>query len=229
VVRALVIVHDEREVTGPLGVVGDLIAERADVDVRHVAAPLPDPADVDLVVCYGAAASAHDDRVAWLGDELDYLRAASAQTALLGICFGSQVIARALGGTALRAPEAEIGWHPVVSAAPDLIDPGPWFQYHGDTFTVPPGATELARSPVGPQAYRTGRTLAVQFHPEITPDVFAQWEALEGPDGLRADLARHDLDRDEVVAEIAARAPLGRARTTALVDRFFTGFVAAGR
>ena len=61
------------------------------------------------------------------------------------------------------------------------FDPrGPWFQYHWDRFTFPPGSTQIARNELCPQAYVYGRTLGVQFHPEIDADILDLWLAMEG-------------------------------------------------
>jgi GMP synthase-like glutamine amidotransferase len=57
----------------------------------------------------------------------------------------------------------------------DQIADGPWFWFHHDEFTLPDKATELARNESGLQAFRTGRSFAVQFHPEMTPDLLASW------------------------------------------------------
>ena len=67
------------------------------------------------------------------------------------------------------------------SADPDLLEPGTWMEFHNDVFTLPPGATLLARNEVGLQAFALDRHLAVQFHPEITPEVFAAWTAVGVP------------------------------------------------
>jgi GMP synthase-like glutamine amidotransferase len=69
----------------------------------------------------------------------------------------------------------EIGGYDVTTDRPDVIASGPWLQWHYDVVTVPPGAEELARSAVGPQAWRLGRSLAVQFHPEATESMLARW------------------------------------------------------
>ena len=110
---------------------------------------------------------------------------------MLAICFGAQLLAAALGGEVAPAGRTELGWLEVQPVELCLdgdgrdqrrmaIEPGPWFQFHGDTFTVPPGATELARSDVGPQAFSAGSALGVQFHPEVTPDIVGRWAAV-GP------------------------------------------------
>lgn len=108
--------------------------------------------------------------------ELELLRDCVARDVpLLGLCFGGQMVAAALGGTVEEAPRPEVGWHTVESDDAEQIPVGPWLQWHYCRFTVPPGATELARSAAGPQAFRHGRHLAVQFHPESTIEIVRAW------------------------------------------------------
>src|SRR6185312_7925681 len=94
------------------------------------------------------------------------------------------------------ATRAEIGWMTIDTREPSLIEAGPWMQWHYDTFTLPAGAVQLAASPAGPQAFALGRSLGLQFHPEVTPEIIASWVAAG-----RAQLARAGLDPDRVLAE----------------------------
>jgi GMP synthase-like glutamine amidotransferase len=87
-----------------------------------------------------------------------------------GICYGNQIMSHALGGTVERAREPEIGWRQIVSDEPEAISEGPWMQWHYDVITVPPGAEELARSAVGPQAWRMGRSSTELIKHGIKPD-----------------------------------------------------------
>ena len=96
------------------------------------------------------------------------------------------MLARVLGAEVFRGERAEIGWLPVRSTDPELVPDGPWFQWHFDSFTLPPGATLIAESDVGPQAFVAGRSLGLQFHPEVTTQIMDDW--------VRA--YRHELDGD---------------------------------
>ncbi len=137
-----------------------------------------DPAGYDLIVPLGSEEHAYDDGVPWIERELTILRrAASLGIPTFGICFGGQSLARALGGSVQRAPAPEIGWFEVRTSDPDLIAPGPWFQWHFDSFIAPPGATVLAESAVGPQAFAVGRAIGLQFHPEVTAEIVGMWAA----------------------------------------------------
>lgn len=136
----------------------------------------PDLQRYQFVVSMGSAAHAYDDSVRWLAREYEVLAAAEATaTPVLGICFGSQSLAIARGGQTRPATELEIDWLEVETLSPDLIAPGPWLFWHEDSFELPPGAELLARTPVGPAAYRIDRNLAVQFHPEATPEAMEEW------------------------------------------------------
>jgi len=134
---------------------------------------------------------------------------------VFGICFGSQILARALGSEALASERHEIGWVPVRSDDPALVAEGPWFQWHHDTFRPPARAALLADSPAGPQAYTVGRSLGVQFHPEVTVPIVEEWVALGGED-----LARHGIDPDQLMAETREREDENRARAWRLLDTF---------
>jgi GMP synthase-like glutamine amidotransferase len=183
----------EHEADAPAGLLADWAAERGialEVFAWHRdAADAGAALDVEgrpFVVTLGSEASAFDDAVPWLARERAVLnRAIAADVGVLGICFGGQHLARALGGTVARAARPEVGWLEVESLDPATVPPGRYLQWHQDPFTVPPGAQLLARSPVSPQAFRHGRHLGVQFHPEVTPAIALDWAA-SYPESARA-------------------------------------------
>jgi GMP synthase-like glutamine amidotransferase len=108
--------------------------------------------------------------------EVDLVQAAHRRgVPIFGICFGNQIMAHALGGTVERASVPEIGWYEVETDEPAVIAPGPWLQWHSDIVTLPSAATEMARTSVGPQAWRMGRSFCTQFHPEATESVLRRW------------------------------------------------------
>ena len=134
---------------------------------------------------------------------------------ILGICFGGQMLAHSLGGSVARAPEPEIGWYSVVSAVPELAGDGPWFQWHADRFTAPAGAEQLGSSPLAEQAFRIGRSLALQFHPEVTTAVVERWCR-----GGAEELKRHGRHADALVAETLRQVGRSEHAATRLVDWF---------
>lgn len=168
------------------------------------AAAFPDPAGYDVIVPLGARWAAYDDSLPWIGAEMDMMRRAlDCGAGVLGVCFGGQLLARALGGTVARSPRPEIGWHEVQSTRTDLVPDGPWFQWHFDRLTPPPGAVEVARNDCATQAFLHGRALGLQFHPEVDATLVERW-ITEDTDG--------DLPR------LGIPIPVLRARTAAEVD-----------
>lgn len=217
--RALLIEHEE-DIPG--GLVDEWLSGRgAAIDLYRIATDprdVPDPRAYDLVVTLGSEEAAFDDTVAWMERERRLLRAAAdANAPVLGICFGGQLLARVLGGEARRAERREIAWVTVDSRDRALIDEGPWLQWHSDTFTLPPGATLVADGAVGPAAFVLGRSLGLQFHPEVTPELVAAWVA-----GSSDELEREGVEPERLVAESRAYDAGNRARTLALLDRFAT-------
>ena len=170
----------EHEADAPAGILAEWAAARGialEVHAWHTddSTP-PNPTGRPFVVCLGSEASAFDDAVPWLAAERAVLdRAIAHDVPVLGICFGGQHLARALGGTVGRATRPEVGWLDVESLDPEVVPPGAYLQWHRDAFTPPPGARLLARSPVSAQAFAHGRHLGVQFHPEVTPAIAMDW------------------------------------------------------
>lgn len=176
----------------------------------------PDLAGHDLVLLLGSEWSVYWDQVSReVQAESALIREANRTgVPIFGICFGSQMISHALGGSVQRATRPEVGWHRVDSAAPAVITPGPWLQWHFDVFTPPPGWEVMATSPSGPQAIRSGRTFATQFHPEANESMLAAWTA--GSD----DLVRLGMSADEVMARTRDHVKTSRPACARIVDWF---------
>jgi GMP synthase-like glutamine amidotransferase len=137
---------------------------------------------------------------------------------VLGNCFGAQALSAALGGTVERAPRPELGWVRVDTDAPDVVASGPWFEWHRDRFTVPPGGVALARTDAGVQAFRFGNCMGVQFHPEVDVTLLGSWLGDDGtPDALFGELG---VDPCELLTETAAREQASAANACRLVDHF---------
>ena len=186
----------EQQADAPAGLVGEWATARgARIDVVRASEleEWPDPRAVDGVVALGSDRSVHASTDPWIAPQLDFLRAAhEARVPVLGICFGGQALAAALGGTVTAAPRTEIGW---IDVDGDDGYGGSWFTWHEDAFTVPPGAVELARAPSGPQAFALGRSVGLQYHPEVTEAIVDGWlatggEAVPDPEPLRRETAR---------------------------------------
>jgi GMP synthase-like glutamine amidotransferase len=221
--RALHVHHDPNSLPGLLG---EVLADREVEAVVHqvcetpgspVGSPeFPMPQDFDLIVLYGSRWSLYDEAVAhWVEPELEFLRRADAAAVpVLGVCFGAQMLSAAHGGTVSASEIPEVGWCRVTAHVPD-IEPGPWLQWHFDSFTVPAGGEELANSLSGTQAFRLRRNLGVQFHPEATRSVVEAWfeDDLDQLEGVAVD---PDALLDEADRQIVA----ARARVDRLVRTF---------
>lgn len=140
-----------------------------------------DVGPADLLFLLGSARAAYDSQHAGAVEaEARFIRAAlGSRVPVLGICYGAQLLALALGGQVMPAPVVEVGWFRVDSDDPVLCPPGPWLQFHQDAFTPPQGVRVLGSSPGGCQGFAYerdgGRALAWQFHPEVTPAELARW------------------------------------------------------
>jgi GMP synthase-like glutamine amidotransferase len=170
-------------------------AERIDDPVGDVA--FPDPTAYDVIVPLGARWPVYDEalRQTWVGAEMQMLRdAADAGVPTLGVCFGGQLLAQAFGGSVARSARPEIGWYDVASDDEDLIPGGKWFEWHFDTWTLPQGATEIARTANASQAFVLGRALGLQFHPEVDHDLLDGWLG----DDSNGEVASVGLTHDEL-------------------------------
>lgn len=152
----------------------------------------PHISEISGMIALGGPMGANDDELhSWIRAECALLRASvEAGLPTVGICLGGQLIARALGGRVERHTDVELGWFPI-----ELNDAGradrvlgaagksPMvYQWHQDTFHLPPGAVLLARSQCCErQAYRLGeRAYGFQFHPEADHQLVHEWLSIEG-------------------------------------------------
>jgi GMP synthase-like glutamine amidotransferase len=177
--------------------------------------PLPPLESFDLLVSLGGPMGAYEEeKHPWLAEEKQYLRKAlSGGKKILGLCLGAQLLADALGGRAFRHTCKEFGWQPIepteagrawfgasdpfnafekhekgIFYALESHKKGLFqaFQWHGDTYTLPPGAVQLARNEAAEQqaflieAPSGGKVLGLQFHLEWTEKMAR--EALADPD-----------------------------------------------
>jgi GMP synthase-like glutamine amidotransferase len=140
-----------------------------------------DPRDHPWICSLGSDHSpGGTDAPAWVDEEVRFLRRAlDADVPVLGLCFGGQALAAAAGAQIAPADPPEVGWFEIETDSPDEIPSGPWAYFHYDQFAPPPGAVEIARSPAGTAAFRLGRHLGLQFHPEATPAILDGWCASE--------------------------------------------------
>ncbi len=148
----------------------------------HKNQKLPKPDDFDLLVIMGGPMSVNDaDKYDWLSYEVDFIKTSiEAGKAILGICLGAQLIAKAMEANVYPVEYPEIGWFPILLERKDLPkdlkntlpDYLTTFHWHGETFDIPRLATGFASSTDTPnQAFIYNRkVIGLQFHPEVNSE-----------------------------------------------------------
>lgn len=176
---------------------GDAVPERLD--------------DVSGIVFMGGPMSVNDD-LPWIKQELGLIRrAAGIGMPVLGHCLGGQLISKALGGSVSANPVKEIGWHPVERH--DNVAARAWlgglpktfevFHWHGETFSLPPGAALLLHNEYcAHQAFAIGPMLALQCHIEMTGAMVTDWVAQD-----QAELAAAAVPSVQTPAAITLNLP----------------------
>jgi GMP synthase-like glutamine amidotransferase len=200
---------------------GVVPAERVDDPVLDV--EFPDPSRYDVIVPLGARWPVYDEALqrTWVGAEMQMLRdAADAGVPTLGVCLGGQLLAQAFGGAVAPLAAPEIGWCEVASDDESLIPGGRWFAWHFDAWKLPPGATEIARTAKASQAFVLGRSVGLQFHPEVDHDMLARWFA----DDRNGEITGNGHTYDDLLSATRELQDSAALRIRALVRGFLTRF-----
>ncbi|WP_316368725.1 type 1 glutamine amidotransferase [Candidatus Thiodiazotropha sp. CDECU1] len=140
---------------------------------------LPEVDEVDLLVIMGGPMSVNDTTdYPWLVKEKEFIKSViDSGKPVLGICLGAQLIASSLGADIYSNSVKEIGWFPIQAVRSDnkalfqFPEEAVVFHWHGETFDLPSGATQIAASKVcRNQAFQIGaNVIGLQFHLETTP------------------------------------------------------------
>ena len=156
---------------------------------------VPDTLDDTSALVFMGGPMSVNDNIGWIAAELELIRrAVDSDMPVLGHCLGGQLISKALGGKIGANPVKELGWLTVEkqdnSAAYDwlaeLPDRFAAFHWHGETFTIPAGATHILSSQHCPnQAFVIGNTLAMQCHVEMMPEMVIDWATIHANDIAR--------------------------------------------
>jgi len=166
----------------------------------------------DGVVVSGSQTSVYDDEP-WIHELTAWARGAHrADVPMLGICWGHQFLAQALGGRVVDMGEYELGYRAIERVGDDPLFadlPASFtaFQTHSDRVAeLPPGAVELAHNDYGLQAFRLGSTYGVQFHPEYDRET-AEWviDNKDLPDDRLRSVRRTVTDENAAAARETAR------------------------
>lgn len=166
-------------------------------------------------LCFMGGPMSVNDPLPWIESVCALIRDAVARDIpVIGHCLGGQLMSKALGGQVSRNPVKEIGWSNAAGAGTDAVSSqwlGPFaaksatiFQWHGETFSIPPGATRLLTNAYcANQMFVLGPHLGMQCHVEMTPEMIATWC------GQWADEATAGADQASVQVPEAMLAQIG--------------------
>jgi GMP synthase-like glutamine amidotransferase len=185
-------------------------------------------------LCFMGGPMSVNDPLPWIESVCALIRGAVARDVpVIGHCLGGQLMSKALGGEVTRNPVREIGWGTAGGEDNAIArhwlgsfagNPGTVFHWHGETFSIPPGATRLlASTHCANQMFAIGPHLAMQCHVEMTPEMIAAWCAQWGDEVLaRAD--RPSVQLPEVMQqEIPERLPAMRQLSEQLYSVWIQG------
>ena len=141
---------------------------------------------IDILFILGAPLGVYDiEDYPYINDEIEIIKQRIEKNLpTIGICFGSQLIAMAMGADVYYSGKKEIGWKPIeltnfgMLSSMSVFEEDPFvLHWHGDTFDLPKGAQRLASTDLTPnQAFSSGENImAVQFHPEVTAKNLERW------------------------------------------------------
>jgi GMP synthase-like glutamine amidotransferase len=175
-----------------------------------------------------------NDSLPWIPPVLQLIRVAvDAEVPVLGHCLGGQLMSKALGGAVRANPQKEIGWGRVDIA--DNAQARAWFgdtrgflsfHWHGETFSLPPGAAPLASSPYcANQAFALGKHLGLQCHVEMTPEMIRRW-CESGKKEIERSASPGVQAVSEIESHLQPRLSVLNAVAARLYDRWICGLEA---
>jgi len=193
--------------------------------------PAPESiADIAGLVLMGGPMSVNEP-LPWIPKSLHLIRqAVAAEVPVLGHCLGSQLMCKALGGRVRRNRAKEIGWLPVQTV--DSPQTAQWlyglppqfevFHWHGETFSIPPGATRILKSRYcRNQGFVIGKHLGLQCHIEMTPELVRTW-ARDGAAEIARALPSVSVQRP---AQMLINLPERAARLNRIADVLYTHWI----
>ena len=186
----LLITHEETDSTD-YGYVAEYLTEQGH-EVRHhtvlemtesrvgfkaANTDFPSLDGLDSVIMFGSFTHAYAEKTrAWVEQEIAYVaQIRDRGIPYLGICFGAQILAEVLGGKTVKGSRLEVGMIEFSAEPSCPVAAGPWFSWHTDRVELPVDVEILASSELAPQVFRAGNSLGVQFHPEVTDELMAEW------------------------------------------------------
>ena len=195
--------------------------------------PVPkNPRDYAGLAFMGGPMSVNDD-LPWIGPVLELIReAVRKDVPVIGHCLGGQLISKAFGGAVGPNPVKEIGWgevevHDNTVARKWFGEPQAFtgFHWHGETFTIPAGATRIASSAwCANQGFALGKHLGMQFHVEMTLEMIREW-GRRGREEIDAANSPGVQTPEQMESEIEARVTQLNKIADRLYGRWIEGLV----
>ena len=180
-------------------------------------------------LCFMGGPMSVNDDLPWIAPALELIReAVRKDVPLLGHCLGGQLMSRALGGAVGPNPAKEIGWgdvrvcdNSVARAWLGELSVFESFHWHGETFSIPPGATRvLENDHCANQAFAIGNHLGMQCHVEMTPELIRSW-VKSGVDEMAASAASPGVQRaEEIDRDLERRVEALHAVADRIYDRW---------
>lgn len=193
------------------------------------------PADATAFsgLCFMGGPMSVNDPLPWIDPICMLIRnAVERDIPVIGHCLGGQLISKALGGQVTRNAVKEIGWGEALAENHEIAQR--WlgdfagqastvFQWHGETFSIPPGATRLfANAYCANQMYVLGPHLGMQCHVEMTPEMIATWANQWADEALAVGDLPSVQTPEDMNGQVGERLPAMRA----LSDRLYTAWIA---
>jgi GMP synthase (glutamine-hydrolysing) len=222
----LVFQHDPHDGPGYLGDAFLRRGARLDIVQLNNGEAIPDIAPYDVILVMGGTMNVYqEEKFPWLIDETQAIReAVEIGKAVLGVCLGGQLLAKALGAQVHLGMATEIGLIPIAltkTGESDLLFEGlsqvEAVEWHDDTFDIPRGAVALAGSMgCANQAFRFGQqAYGLQFHPEVSPAMLEEWIKEEAG----------SINRLSFQSAVNIKAAALQAQADRLVDNFIRGSI----
>lgn len=192
-------------------------------------APVPRDPRAFSGLCFMGGPMSVNDNLPWIAPVLELIReAVRKDLPVIGHCLGGQLMSKSFGGEVRPSRYKEIGWGPVRACDNGVarewlgdVQAFETFQWHGETFSVPPGATRLLENEhCENQAFGLGKHLGMQCHVEMTEDLIRLW-VRTGADEMRAAAGSPAVQAaDEIQRDIEGRLERLRAVADRLYDRW---------
>lgn len=198
-------------------------------------APVPTDLAAYAGFCFMGGPMSVNDPLPWIEPACDLIRRAHASNIpVIGHCLGGQLMSKALGGRVSANPVKEIGWGAVSVCASDQAKH--WldgqisattrvFHWHGETFSLPPGATRLLENAwCRDQAFVLGPHLGMQCHVEMLPEMIRRWcKAWDEEVDQLGELAPSIQTPAQMLEEMSSRLPAMRSLADQLYSAWISG------